>query len=87
MVVSYNVDMEMICITDARANAGLRRIDVAIRLGVDPITVYSWETGRYRPNADHLLRLAELYGVDPRAIRLPAKRALECTKRQVPADG
>lgn len=66
--------MDRTGLVELREGRRLRRIDVAVRLGVDPTTVYLWESGRRRPNADNLLALADLYQVDPRSIRLPERR-------------
>ncbi len=40
-----------------RKAAGVTQAEVAAELGVDPLTVYRWETGRRRPRG----RYAEAY--------------------------
>lgn len=54
-----------------RQRAGLSRAKAARRIGLNPSTLYLWETGRRQPTAVNLLRLAALYDVDPREIILP----------------
>ena len=61
-------------LVDLRTRAMLSRAKAARRAGLNPSTIYLLETGRSRPTAETLLRLADLYGGDPRAIILPAYR-------------
>lgn len=56
-----------------RKDRKLSRSAVARRLELDESTVYLWEVGRRRPNADNLLALALLYG-------LPASSVLDAAK-------
>jgi DNA-binding XRE family transcriptional regulator len=35
--------------------------EAAEKLGVNRITVYSWERGTYKPSADMLLKISEVY--------------------------
>lgn len=46
----------------ARRRAGLLQRQVAAALGVSMGTIAMWETGRNRPRADKLPKLAQLYG-------------------------
>lgn len=46
-----------------RRRAGLRVVDVCYRLDLSTRAVYSWEQGKTSPDADHLGRLAALFGV------------------------
>ena len=59
----------------ARLAAGLRQSDVAEKVGVEPATIQRWETGQRTPNADALIKLAEIYGasVDEMLGLAPAK--------------
>ena len=50
-------------IREARTGAGLTQADVARLLGVSPHSVWSWESGRVRPNHEHLVNLARHCGV------------------------
>lgn len=45
----------------ARMNAGLSQVEVAKRIGVSDAAVSMWETGKTRPRASRLLKLANLY--------------------------
>lgn len=45
----------------ARKNAGLSQAEVAEKIGVTDAAVSMWETGKTRPRASILVRLAGLY--------------------------
>lgn len=45
----------------ARENAGLTQTEVAEKMSVDQSAVSHWETGRTRPRAGQLVKLAVLY--------------------------
>lgn len=47
---------------EARIRAGLRVTDVMQALGVSVAAVSHWETGRYVPRTQKLLKIASLYG-------------------------
>lgn len=49
-------------IGEVREKAGLTKVQLADKLGVDISTVCKWESGPNRPKADEILRLAELFG-------------------------
>lgn len=44
-----------------RVRAGMTQDEAAALLGVSRITVYSWERGTYKPSADMLLKISEVY--------------------------
>ncbi len=46
----------------ARTNAGLSQAKVARELGITDAAVCLWETGKTRPRASLLVKLAALYG-------------------------
>lgn len=46
----------------ARLNAGKSVKAVAEYLGVSRESVYGWESGRYLPKIDKLMKLADFYG-------------------------
>jgi transcriptional regulator with XRE-family HTH domain len=48
----------------ARARAGLTQFDLALRAGLPESRVAKFETGRQRPTAEELSRLAGALGVD-----------------------
>lgn len=45
----------------ARVNAGFTQTEAARRLGVDQSAVSFWESGKKRPRAVMLVKLADLY--------------------------
>lgn len=45
----------------ARENAGFSQREAARRLGVNQSSVSFWESGRYRPRAAMLVKMADLY--------------------------
>jgi transcriptional regulator with XRE-family HTH domain len=47
-----------------RRKAGLRRSDLAMRLGVSDETIRLWEKGSVQPSADHLARLIALMALE-----------------------
>lgn len=48
---------------NARKQANLSQADVAKEVGVDQSTVCLWETGKTKPRASILPKIAALYGV------------------------
>ena len=46
-----------------REAAGMTQLELAIRVGVTPVTVYNWERGRFEPKASQLRSLARVFGV------------------------
>lgn len=49
-------------IQELRENAGLSRLEVASRLGLDKSTVSHWEHGKAIPRSDKLPLLADMFG-------------------------
>lgn len=47
-----------------RIQAGLRRIDLAHRLGVSEETIRLWERGAVQPSEDHLVRLIPMLAIE-----------------------
>lgn len=56
----------------ARVQAGLRRIDLANRLGVSEESVRLWERGTVQPSEEHLVRLIPMLAVEAAAWSTPA---------------
>lgn len=52
-------------LVEARECAGMRREEVALRVGRSVYTVASWERGDSTPTAKLIERLADVLGVDP----------------------
>lgn len=50
-------------LADLRKAAKLTQLELAVRLGVTPSTVYNWERGMAEPRARQLGLLAEALGV------------------------
>lgn len=50
-------------IKELRSEQGWTQLELAIRLGVTPPTVYAWESGRSVPKVEQLRKLAEAFGV------------------------
>ena len=55
-------------IREARTRAGLTQKKVAELLGVSNHSVWCWEAGKMKPNADHLLELAYLFEVSTESL-------------------
>lgn len=51
---------------------GVNNPEVAEAIGVDPVTVSQWRSGRQRPGDDTLKRLAEYLGTTPEHLRYGA---------------
>lgn len=47
---------------NARENRGLTQAEAAIEFGVDQSTVCLWETGKTKPRASLLPKIAKVYG-------------------------
>lgn len=46
----------------ARKKAGKSVLEVSEALGVSDVAIYNWETGKWKPEAGRLVKLAVLYG-------------------------
>ena len=55
--------MLKISLKAARVNKELTQAEAANRLGVSNKTLCSWENGAYKPTADKIDAICELYGV------------------------
>jgi len=51
-------------IAAARAAAGLTQAQLAERIGVSPVALSGWETGKHQPKLTYLKKIAEALGVD-----------------------
>jgi len=49
---------------EARERAGLRREELAVKLGVSVYSIARWEQGRNKPLPEFRRRLKEILGVD-----------------------
>ena len=55
-------------IREARTRAGLTQKKVANLIGVSNHSVWCWEAGKMKPNADHLIDLAYLFEVSTESL-------------------
>ena len=63
-----------------RNDKGLTQREVAGSIGVKPVTISAYESGRVMPNTAKLGRLAKLYDVD---VELLSSKAVDESSRQV----
>lgn len=57
-------------IRELREKRGWTRLELAMRLGVTPGTIYNWERGTNEPKATQFRALAEALGVPMESIDL-----------------
>jgi transcriptional regulator with XRE-family HTH domain len=50
-------------IRELREEHGLTQLELAIRIGVTPASIYNWESGRYQPRTKQLRDMAQAFGV------------------------
>lgn len=67
--------MERQTIRHHRIAAGLTQRQLAARLGISPMAVSYWETGRREPNARQLKGVADVLGVSMDAIAFEREAA------------
>jgi transcriptional regulator with XRE-family HTH domain len=58
----------MLSLKRLRKNKKLTQKDLAKIMGVTPITISMWETGRSRPTSKHFNRLCKVFEVRPETI-------------------
>ncbi len=57
-------------IRELREERGWTQLELAIKVGVTPVTVYNWERGRYEPKVSQFRALAKVFGVSMDDIAL-----------------
>jgi transcriptional regulator with XRE-family HTH domain len=57
-------------IRELREAHGMTQLELAVRIGVTPASVYNWESGRYQPRIKQLRDLAQAFGVSSDDIEL-----------------
>jgi len=57
-------------IKELRDERGWTQLQLAIKLGVTPVTVYNWERGKYEPTASMFRRIARIFEVSMDDIAL-----------------
>jgi DNA-binding XRE family transcriptional regulator len=68
-------------IRQLRQDHGWTQFELALRVGVQPQTVYLWESGRRMPQVPQLRTLGRLFGIcsDEILLEAPARAALNVT--------
>jgi transcriptional regulator with XRE-family HTH domain len=66
-------------IRQARDRRGWTQLQVAIQLGLTPVTIYNWERGKTEPRVSQFRQLARLLGVSMDDLAL--------TSDEMPIDG
>lgn len=62
-------------IKKAREAAGLSKIEVARAIGVCWLTYHRWESGKFQPRADQLIKLASVLGTTEERLLHPEEVA------------
>ena len=57
-------------IKELRDERGWTQLELAIKLGVTPTTIYNWERGKYEPRATQLREIARVFETTMDSIRL-----------------
>ncbi len=50
-------------IRELREEHGWTQLELAVKLGVTPLTVYNWERGRHEPTTSKLRAIAQVFGI------------------------
>jgi transcriptional regulator with XRE-family HTH domain len=61
-------------IRELREARGWTQFELAIKVGVQPTTIYTWESGKKMPMIPQLRKLAEAFGVSMDDIITEAER-------------
>jgi transcriptional regulator with XRE-family HTH domain len=57
-------------IRELREAQGLTQLELALKCGVTPVTIYNWERGKYEPRASQLRKVADAFGTTMDQIQL-----------------
>ena len=60
-----------VTIKAARVNAGLKQTEAAEQIGVNPVTLASWEAERTFPRTPQLLKICDVYKCTMNDIFIP----------------
>lgn len=66
-------DNIQISLKAARVNAGLTQSEAAERLGINRLTLNSWENGKVIPRTPFIMAMSQVYGIPVDNIFLPLK--------------
>lgn len=53
----------MVTIRQLREQHGMTQVELAVKIGVSPGSVYGWESGRTEPKVSQLRKVAKLFNV------------------------
>ena len=70
-------------IRQLREENGWTQLDLAVKAGVTPSTVYKWEAWRIEPSASHLRKIAKLFNVSMDDIELDPPGEQEKPRREI----
>jgi DNA-binding XRE family transcriptional regulator len=70
-------------IRELRRERGWTQFELALAVGVQPQTVYLWESGRRMPQVPQVRRLGEIFGIcsDEIALELRGHQTVTATRR------
>ena len=60
-------------IRELRDERGWTQLELAIKLGVTPLTVHNWDRGKYEPSASKLRQIARVFEVSMDSIAIPGE--------------
>ena len=70
-------------IADLRRDRGWTQFDLALAVGVQPQTVYLWESGRRQPQVTQMRKLGKVFGICSDEIDLtPARERYDASTRR-----
>lgn len=69
-------------ISELRRERGWTQFDLALAVGVQPQTVYLWESGRRQPQVTQMRKLGKVFGICSDEIDLaPARESYRASSR------
>lgn len=69
-------------ISELRRERGWTQFDLAVAVGVQPQTVYLWESGRRQPQVTQMRKLGKVFGICSDEIDLtPARESYRASSR------
>lgn len=71
-------------IRELREERGWTQLELAITLGVTPVTVYNWERGRYEPKVSQFRALARAFDISMDDIALVQQGAEQAATAERP---
>jgi transcriptional regulator with XRE-family HTH domain len=80
-----SVEDQLETIRQARERRGWTQLQVAIQLGVTPVTVYNWERGKSEPRVSQFRELARLFAVSMDELALTGDE-LQASRGAVPRE-